>query len=181
MKNLFRLSVILLLIIFSCEKKTNNDDEILIIEDLLIKNGEITGWTYSGSGWTVNNISELTMQINGAAVLYERYGFIEATYQAYQGNIDDSNSKIELYIYKLGSSENASSLFNDPDLETSSGIVWSDNQAGTEAKYMRYGGFSQVLNYYRDQYFVSLSVTYDTEESLNILKQFAFNIDEKIK
>lgn len=181
MKKIFKLLILVLLIPIACEKKTNNDDEILIIEDLLIKNGEITGWTYSGQGWTVNNISELTLQINGAAVLYERFGFTEAAYQTYQGTIDNSNNIIELYVYNLSNEENAASLFNDPDLETSSGLVWSDNHAGVEAKYIRFGGLSQILNFYRGQYFISLAVTYDTEESLNILKQFAFNIDEKIR
>ena len=38
------------LLFSGCTKDTGNN-EALTIEDLLVKNNEITGWTYSGSGW----------------------------------------------------------------------------------------------------------------------------------
>jgi hypothetical protein len=84
-------------------------------------------------------------------------------------------------VYNLGTAANTVSLFEDPDLGLTSGLVWSDNPAGTGAKYIRYSGVSQVLCFYRGSYLVYFTVSFDTEESLNILKQFAYNVDEKVK
>jgi hypothetical protein len=164
----------------SCTKDTGKNGA-LTIEDMLVKNNEITGWVYSGSGWIANNGSELTRQIDGGAELYIKYGFIEAASQLYQGIINDVSCEIVLTIYNLGTSENVIALFDDPDLGLSSALTWTDNPAGTLAKYIRYSGVSQVLCLYRDHYLVYLSMSFDTEESLNILKQFGYNVDEKIK
>jgi len=71
-------------------------------------------------------------------------------------------------------------LYEDPDLGLSGAIAWT-NGAGDAAHYIRYGGLAQTLAFYKDKYFVSLEIDYDTEESLNILKQFALNIDGNIE
>lgn len=163
-----------------CTKDTGNN-ETLTIEDLLVKNNEITGWVYAGSGWVANNGSELTTQIDGGAELYIKYGFIEAASQLYHGNINDISCEIGLTVYNLGTTDNVVNLFEDPDLGLTSALTWLDNPAGTVAKYIRYSGLSQVLCFYRGSYLVYLTMSFDTEESLNILKQFGYNVDEKIK
>lgn len=167
-------------LLFSVCTKETGKNEALTIEDLLVKNNEITGWTYSGSGWIANNSSELTHNINGGAELYIKYGFIEAASQNYQGTINTVSCEIVLTVYNLGTDENVTALFDDPDLGLTSALIWSDNPAGTVAKYIRYSGLSQVLCFYRDNYLVYLTMSFDTEESLNILKQFGYNVDEKI-
>jgi hypothetical protein len=181
MKTIVKI-ILSLLIIFNifCSKEPTKNDEILTIEDLLVKNNDISGWTYNGSGWIANNISELTVYINGAAEIYQRHGFLEAAHQAYQGKIDNVDRQLKLTIYNLGSENNAQATFEDPDIGLSGALVW-DNGAGNEAKYNRYGGLSQILIFYQSAYLVSLDINYDTEESLNILKQFALNVDGKIK
>lgn len=163
-----------------CAKDTGKK-ETLTIEDLLVKNNEITGWVYAGSGWVANNGSELTTQIDGGAELYIKYGFVEAASQLYHGIINDISCEIGLTIYNLGTTDNVVTLFEDPDLGLTSALTWSDNPAGIVAKYIRYSGLSQVLCFYRGSYLVYLTMTFDTEESLSILKQFAYNVDEKIK
>jgi hypothetical protein len=165
---------------FGCSKDQNNS-EPAVIEDMLVKNNEITGWAYSGAGWIVNNGNELTTQIDGGAELYIKYNFVEGAYQMYEGVINNFNCEIQLYVYNQGSSGNASNLFDDPDLGFSSAITWTENPAGTKAKYIRYSGLSQTMGFYRDKYYVYLNVSFDSEESLNILKQFAYNVDEKLK
>lgn len=171
---------IMLIVSAGCTKDPGNNTT-LTIEDMLVKNNEITGWVYSGSGWIANNGSELTQQIDGGAELYIKYGFTEAASQLYHGTINEISCEIGLTVYNLGTTENAVALFEDPDLGLTSALTWSDNPAGTVAKYIRYSGVSQVLCYYRGNYLVYLTMDYDTEESLSILKQFAFNVDEKIK
>jgi hypothetical protein len=174
------LIAVYLSIVTGCTKDTGNK-ETLTIEDMLVRNNEITGWMYSGSGWIANNGSELTQQIDGGAELYIKYGFTEAASQKYQGTINDISCEIVLTIYNLATSENAVALFDDPDLSLTSALTWSDNPAGTVAKYIRYSGLSQVLCFYRGNYLVYFTLDFDTEESLNILKQFGYNVDEKIK
>jgi hypothetical protein len=180
MIKIFIVTAIAGLMICSCTKDTGKNGA-LTIEDLLVKNNEITGWVYSGSGWIANNASELTQQIDGGAGLYIKYGFIEAASQIYQGTINNVNCEIELTVYHLGMKEYVVALFEDPDLGLTSALTWSDNPAGIVAKYIRYSGISQVLCFYRDNYLVYLTMSYDTEESLNILKQFGYNVDEKVK
>jgi hypothetical protein len=182
MHRIMKLASMAVMLILSagCTKDTGNNNT-LTIEDMLVKNNEITGWMYTGTSWIANNGSELTQQIDGGAELYIKYGFTEAAFQAYQGNIDNINCEIELTIYNLGTADNAVTLFEDPDLGLTSALTWSDNPAGTAAKYNRYSGISQVLCFYRGNYLINLNMSFDTEESLNILKQFAYNVDEKVK
>jgi hypothetical protein len=164
--------------IFSCSKKSTENDEIIAIEDLLVKNNEITGWSYSGTGWTADNLDELIAKINGDADKYGQHGFVQATFQAYQGTIDNRTCELATTIHDLGTEANAMAAYNDPNIQLSGGIDW-DGGAGTEASYIRYG-LSQALAFYHKSYYVYLNLNYDTEESLNILKTFALNISGKI-
>ena len=173
------LLVLISLLILFCEKKNpTNNEGILSIEDLLVKNNEITGWTYAGQGWVANNIPELTTYINGEADIYQRHSFVEAARQGYQGKIDNANRQMILTIYNQGNENNVRALFEDEDLGMTAAINW--NGAGKSAHYVRYG-LSQVLAFYRGAYFVLLEINYDTDESLNILQQFALNVDGKMK
>jgi hypothetical protein len=163
-----------------CEKNATESEQILSIEDLLVDNGEITGWSYDGASWLASNISELTTYINGAAEIYQRHGFVEATHQTYRGKIDNADRQLKLTIYNQGDESQAKDTYEDPDIGLVGALDWNDG-AGQEAHYIRYSGLSQALTFYRSHYFVYLEITYDTEESLNILKQFAWNIDGKFK
>jgi hypothetical protein len=167
------------ILMFSCSKNSTKNNDILSIEDLLVKNNEITGWSYSGAGWTANNISELTTYINGLADIFQRHSFVEAANQVYLGKIDNADRRLDLTIYNQGSEINAKATYDDPDLGLTGALDWI-NGAGAASHYERYG-LSQKLAFYRGQYLVLLELNYDTEESLNILKQFALNVDGKIK
>jgi hypothetical protein len=169
-----------LLALASCsDKQTTGGGDLVAIEDLLVRNNEITGWTYQGSGWTASSISELTVYINGLAEVFERHGFVEASFRAYQGTIDDGTRTLELTVYNQGTTANAQDTFDDPDTGMSGATTWTDGP-GDAAHYVRFGGLSQALAFYHGPYFVQLRLNYDTEESLNILKQFALNVDGKI-
>jgi hypothetical protein len=162
-----------------CEKTTSDDDEILTIEDLLTKNNEITGWTYSGSSWVASTITELTTYINGIAETYQKYGFEEAAQQSYSGTIDNGSRTLQIIIFDMGNEENAKDVYDDPDIGLSGATVWA-NGAGTEAHYVQFGGLSEVLTFYHGKYFVYQQIDYDSDETLNIMKQFALNIDGKL-
>ena len=164
----------------ACSKQATKGEGLLAIEDLLVRDNEITGWSHSGPGWEARSIAELTVYINGLAEIYQRHGFAEGAQQSYAGTIDNGSRVLELSVYEVDSEEDARALFEDPDLGLSGATPWTGG-AGEEAQYVRFGGFSQTLAFYRGTYFVFLGLDYDTEESLNILKQFALNVDGKLR
>jgi hypothetical protein len=184
---LFKLIAICIAVILfyeGCKKNSTdpNNSQTKTITERLTQNGEIAGWTFSGAGWTANNITDLTTYIDGAAPMYQRHGFIEAAYQKYQGSINNANALINVTIYNQGSSANALALYNDTDTGFSGAIDWTDaGHAGNAAHYKQSGGLSQKLSFYRNGYYVYIDVNTDTQESLSIIQQFALNIDAELK
>jgi hypothetical protein len=172
--------LLLLFSIAACKKDSSTNNPAKTIQDYLVKNNEITGWTVTSNKWVANNISELTTYINGAAEIYRRHGFIEAAYQEYQGSINSNQFLIKLIIYNQGNKPNALATYSDTDLGFNGAIDWTSG-AGEAAHYLRNGGLSQQMAFYRNGYYISLEVNTGTEESLNILKQFALNVDGKLK
>jgi hypothetical protein len=162
-------------------KKSSPTEQAKTIDDLLVKNNEIAGWSYSGAGWTANTIADLTNYIDGAAPVYQRHGFIEAAHQRYQGSVNDAAAVINVTVYNQGTAANATDLYNDSDLGFSGAIDWNTAAAGNAAHYVRNGGLSQELAFARNGYYVSIDINADTDESLNTIQQFALNIDGKIK
>jgi hypothetical protein len=173
-------ALILLTLLVSCKKDAATENPAKTIEDYLVKNNEITGWTLGSNKWTANNISELTNRINGAAEIYRRHGFVEAASQDYQGTVNSNQTALKLTVFNQASKANASAVYSDPDVGFSGAITWT-NGAGEASQYLRNGGLSQQLCFYRNNFFVLLEINADTEESLNIVKQFALNVDAKTK
>jgi len=164
----------------ACSKQATRSESFLSIEDLLVRDNEISSWSHAGPGWQASSVSELTVYINGMAEMYQRHGFEEAAHQSYGGMINSGTRTLALTVYDMGSESNAREVSGDPDLGLSGATAWAGG-AGQAAQYVRFGGLSQTLTFYRGEYFVFLAVDYDTEESLNILKQFALNVDGKLR
>jgi len=178
---LTQITVTLFLILsFAFSMKTAESETILSTKDLLIENNEITGWSPGGPGWLANNISELTTYIDGMAEIYLRHEFEEAAHRTYQGRIGKVECQLGLTINNQGTEDNAKATYEDPDIGLNGATDWT-NGAGQATHYVRYGGLSQVLTFYRKMYFVYLEINCDTEGSLNILKQFALYVDGKIQ
>jgi hypothetical protein len=173
--------IVLLALALACsEKSSTGSGGAVDIEDLLVRNNEITGWTYSDAGWVARNSEQLYAQINGAGVPYVRdYGFVEGAGQEYEGTIDSATRELEIWVFDLGTESNAKGAYDDPQLRPSGVTPWTDG-AGQEAYYKRFG-LSQKMSFYRGPYIAILDMAYDTDESLNIIKQFALNIDGKIE
>lgn len=164
----------------ACNKDTSSPEAVKSIDAYLVRNNEIAGWTYAGSSWVANNVSELTTYIDGMADTYQRHGFVEAAHQDYQGSVNSKSATLRLTVYNQSTKPNASALYADPALGFLGAIDWTGG-AGDASHYARYSGLSQVLSFYRNGYYVSLEMNTDTEESLNVLKQFALNVDGKLK
>jgi hypothetical protein len=170
----------LLVVLVSCKKETTTETPAKSIEDYLTKSNEITGWAAGATQWTANNITELTVYIDGAAEIYRKYGFIEAAHREFTGTVNGNPASVKLDVYNHGSTANAQSLYADPDLGFNGALVWTGG-AGNAAHYLRNGGLSQQMAFIRNGFYISLEMSADTEESLNVLKQFALNVDAKVK
>ena len=153
---------------------------IISTKDLLVKDNEVNGWLFTGSSWVANDFSELTTYINGMAEIYQRHGFVDAVHQTYQGTIDNVSRQLSLSIFNQGNESNALATYEDPDTGLSDAVNWTDG-AGQAAHYIRYNGLSQALTFYRGQHFVYLVINCDTDESLNLIKQFALSVDANIQ
>lgn len=148
-------------------------------EELLIKDNEISGWVRSGDFLTATSAGELNNRINGEAVIYTNRGFVEAVKQEYQGNILGNTETIELGIFDQGTDENAQSVFDELVLQMSSPIDWMAD-SDDWAKIERFP-LSQKLIFWKEKYFVSLTVTSGLDEAMNVLKTFGNNVYVKIK
>jgi len=167
--------------LFACSKDSNSTNQTKqAIQDLLVKDNEITGWSFRSSGWTANNVSELTTYIDGAAELYQKYGFVEASDQKYTGKVNNTSADMEIYVFNLGTKENVLGCYSDAN-NGLSGAITMTLPIGEGSKYVRNGGLSQVMAFIKGKYYVYLDISADTEESLNVLTQFAKNINAKIK
>ncbi len=178
MKNLSTYFLAIMILISFCSKDKSSNPDALTPEDLLIKDNEISGWVRSGDFWTASSAGELNNRINGEAVIYTSRGFVEAAKQEYQGNILGNTETIELRIFDQGAAENARSVFDELVLQMSSPIDWTAD-SGDWAKIERLP-LSQRLIFWKEKYFVSLTITSGLDEALNVLKTFGNNVYSKI-
>ena len=168
------------LVLVSCENGGTTDPagQAKTIEDLVVRSNEISGWGFAGNAWTASTVSDLTRWIDGKAEIFQRHGFVEAAHREYQGTVNNASTQLQLSVYDQGSQANALALYGDQDLGFSGALDWKSG-AGQGAHYVRYS-LSQALAFYRGKYFVLLEINSGTDESLNVLKQFALNVDGKI-
>ena len=163
---------------FTFCNKSSSGPEVLTLEDLLVKDNEISGWNQSGEFWLAGSSTDLYTHINGAAELYNMHGFVEAVSQSYEGSIEGFTEAITLQIFDQGSEENVTALFEDYINNMSNPEQWTE--VGDNARIERFDLGIQII-FQESKYFVSLEITSSFEKALDILKSFARNIDLKIK
>jgi len=148
------------------------------VADILLKDGEITGWQRTGNSWNANSSGELNTYINGAEPIYTRNGFVEAAMQQYEGLVLGNSVSVELTIYDQGNADNSKDLFDELVLLLVNPIDWNPG-AGEEAKVERFP-VSQKIIFWKSKYYVSLSILSGLDKALEVLKTFANNVDSKI-
>jgi hypothetical protein len=177
-----RVYILLLLLVMSlagaCSKSTTAP-EALTIEDLLVRNNELAGWVYGDTRWVARNSTELFAKINGDGDINIQHGFQEGAYQNYNGTVNDAAKVVNLIIFDQTTAANAKTVYDAPETDFGGAVPWLDG-AGEEAHYLAFT-FSTRMSFHRGQYYVELDINSGTEEGLNILKQFALNVDGKIE
>jgi hypothetical protein len=174
------MAVLILLGPFMASCKKEATTEPVTIDALIVRDNEIAGWSYTGSPWSASTVAELTTYIDGMADVYQRHGFVEAVHQGYKGRVNSVAVELRLTVFDLAAEANASAVYAEPALGYGGALDWKGG-AGQAAHYVRNGGLSQALAFYRGRHFVTLEINADSDESLTILQQFALNVDGKIK
>ena len=132
---LFLLAIIPVLI--ACSKKDTTNPTAVTVEDLLLKDNEISGWRKAGNGWVASNENELFSHIDGSAPLYTKNGFVEAASQDYQGSILANQTTIMLEIYNQRASANAKAVFDEVVQQLSNAETWKASTL-TDARIERF-------------------------------------------
>jgi hypothetical protein len=162
-----------------CSKKNTTSPEVVSVEDLMVKSNEISGWNRSGEGWIASSESELYKRIDGMAPPYVSHGFVEAADQNYTGKVLQDTVTVELTVFDQGNSSNAQAVFAEISARLLSPEIWT-TQYLQEAKIERQPTLIRILGW-KSKYYLSLSITSNLNESLEVLKTFATNVGSKIK
>jgi hypothetical protein len=179
MKNCFFITIILILTLTQCSKKKSTNPEPATVEDLMIKNNEISGWLKSGAGWFANGESELTTFIDGAAPEYIQNGFIEGSEQSYQGTIKLESVTLLLRIFDQGNETHTKNIFD----------ILSSRLSSAEQLQLEYVQESrlerlplaQTLLARKSKYLIKLTIESNYDEATTVLKIFLQNMASKIK
>jgi hypothetical protein len=140
--------------------------------DLLPIDNDISGFTKKGSAAIMTDQQSIYNAIDGDAVRYIDYGFMEGVKQLYSnGSVD-----IDVQIFNQGTQKNAEGIFRqfyptsaEPIIQPNS-IVVIDHSLPS--------GY-QIL-YTKENIFMRITTTQKTDFALNMAKQFYRNIDKKI-
>ena len=165
--------------IIACSKKNATNPEVVSVEDLMVKNNEISGWNRVGEGWVASSESDLFNHIDGGAPLYTRHGFVEAADQGYSGKVLQDPVTVDLMVFDQGNSTNAQELFNEVSLSLTNSETWQSVNL-KEAKIERFPLSITIIGW-KSKYYASLTITSNLNESLEVLKTFADNVGSKIQ
>jgi hypothetical protein len=176
-------AVFLLWIVFlavsACSKKSSTGSTINTVEDLLLKNNEISGWSQSGSGWVANNDQELFTPMDGAAPGYIQNGFMEGAGQDYAGHVKQDTATVVLRVFDMGQASNAMAIFTLEKIEMTNTENWSTVALDTTC--VERSTISQSIIGTKSGYFITVSISSGLSEALEVAKMFAANVGTKIE
>jgi len=161
-----------------CSKKNSTNPEIQSVEDLLLRDNEISGWRRSAAGWVANNNQELFQSIDGAAPPYIQHGFVEGAGQEYSGSVLQDTTTIILWIFNVDEASKAEALFNEMVVLLASPETWQTDFF-QQAQINRSSEAQKIIAY-KSKYYVSIDITSGMNEALEVLRMFAGNVGSKI-
>ena len=140
------------------------------------------GMTPEGSPTNATTAEELSDAINGGFNIYVEHNFQECTQQFYQGTIRDDQVVIEVWVFEMPTTQDATDLQNDEQLIcTAFREVLSD--IGDQGE-LCYTGEWQMIRFRRENYYSRIFIeTYPQEafeDVRTVLELFATHIDQKI-
>lgn len=177
----FRIFILAIAMVASiqCSKKSTTNPSLASVEDLIIKDNEISGWRRTGEGWVASSETDLYGRIDGAAPPYVQHGFVEAADQNYAGKVLQDTVTVELKVFDQGETANAQALFGELSVLMLTPETWQTDKF-RDAKIER-TQLSIRIAAWKSKYYVSLSITSNLNEALEVLKTFATNVGSKIK
>lgn len=179
MKKVIPIITILLLIFWGCSSDDPVATDLTGVEDFLPASNDILGWDRGQDDWIARSAADLNRYLGGEAPAYTQRGFIEGAMQQYEGSIAGTATLVEVRVFNQETNANAHRLYLDlRGLMLGTLVTWGDG-AGEEAIIERLPTFQRIY-FWRYNYFVSLVISAGGDEALNILKNFANDVDVKI-
>lgn len=144
--------------------------------DLMPADGEVPGWIRDGEPQTAQTPEELFGLIDGAAVVYLAYGFVECVFQNYAGSIAGQPTTLNAQVFDQGTPENAHGAY----LATATGLETAWDGAGDEARINYLLPFNFTLDFRRNRFLVRLNIgrEADSLQALQVIQAFAYSMDE---
>ena len=173
------LFIVVLLVSVQCSKKNTASPELASVEDLIVKDNEISGWRRAGEGWVVSSETDLYGRIDGGAPPYIQHGFVEAAYQSYSGMVLLDTVTVVVNVFDQAKAANAQALFAELAVKLITPETWQTDKF-QEAKIERTQLSIRIVAW-KSKYYISLSITSNLNEALEVLKTFATNVGSKIK
>ncbi len=143
---------------------------------ILPMDDEISGWKRSEKVLQASKEEDFYRLFNGGAVLYIRHGIQFFVGQDYKG---PKGLDLEVYIFSLGSSQNAKSLYEDPFTKPTHGQEIAD--VGEKARTDESAVFCYGVEFIRDGFFVRVIIQDKTKNGLDVALKFARTIANRIK
>ncbi len=133
--------------------------------------GEVPGWVRDGEPATAYSLEELTELIDGAAFLYEQYGFVAAAFQNYLGEVSGEEAQMTLSAFNQGTAENAQALFHDP--ESGGGDPVGDWPGSGEAR-IEASPFGWIrFQFWEECFFISIYIDHGGDEAASAVRAMA--------
>lgn len=124
--------------------------------DVLPYDEACPGWVRDGEPMTAYSYEELMQIINGAAGLYEQYGFVAAAFQNYVGEVAGEPAVATLSAFNQGTAENAEALYHDPEFDPGEPVA--DWPGSGEARVVPYL-LSVTFQFWEECFFISINMS----------------------
>lgn len=146
---------------------------------LLVPESDVCpGWVTDGEMQTAYTYEELTDVINGAAHLYEQYGFVAAAFQNYLGEVGEEVSPMTLSVFNQGTAANAEALYDDMNSGSGDPV---DDWGGTGDARMRIAFGTVSFQFWENCFFVGIVVVVGGEAAVPHARCFADEIVGRIQ
>ncbi|MBU1699936.1 MAG: hypothetical protein KJ970_13960 [Candidatus Eisenbacteria bacterium] len=137
-----------------------------------------SGMSLNGSVQVATNAEELQQVINGGYGVYLTYNFQELALQNYLGNVAGSQASLDVYIYDMGTAEDAADLHHDVEINGSGSYEELDDVGDEERLFIGLGW--QKIQFLKGQYWVRIYIDSSTEDAKTLLDLFGTAVVDEI-
>jgi hypothetical protein len=175
MKKPLVLILVALLSVVCTKKKEIPPKEAV---DLVPTDGEISGWTRTGTMAVPQNFVELAALIDGPAQTFVNNGFVKAAFQSYAGPVGSGTDSLDLRIFDMADTANARKIY--VAVTTGSEVPWTSGNPGVEAR-IEETLFDYKIDFWDGKFYVWLTIKDNSDPAKEVARMFGVNISQAIR